>query len=134
MPSVRTAGFLFEGSATAALHSDLVVEPVDVSLKKPRFGAFHGTDLELILRQRGIDTIAISGITTDVCCDTTAREANARDFRVFFLRDATAANEETMEEAMAVHAATLKTIGLFSEVITTAELLARIDLDSERRS
>jgi nicotinamidase-related amidase len=87
---VKEKGFLNEGTRTAALHEDLEIEPSDVLLEKPRFGAFHGTDLELILRQRGIDTIIISGISTPVCCDTTAREANARDFRVLFLTDATA--------------------------------------------
>ena len=83
-------GFLRQGSESAALHPGLVVEPRDLLLDKPRFGAFHGTDLELILRARGIDTVIISGIATNVCCDTTAREANARDFRVLFLSDGTA--------------------------------------------
>ena len=59
------------------------------ALEKPRFGAFHGTDLELILRSRGIDSVIISGIHTTVCVDTTAREADMRDFRVFFLSDGT---------------------------------------------
>lgn len=126
VPSVRTEGFIYDGSPTAALHPDLTVEPGDVLLKKPRFGAFHGTDLELILRGRGIDTIAISGIAIDICCDTTAREANARDFRVFFLSDATAANEDTADEAAAVEQVTLRTIEMFSEVVTSEELLRRI--------
>jgi hypothetical protein len=51
------------------------------------FGAFHGTDLELILRLRGIDAIIIAGIPTNVCCETTARKATVRDFHVFFLSD-----------------------------------------------
>ena len=57
------------------------LDPHDILLEKPRFGAFYGTDLELILRAHGIDTVIISGISTPVCCDTTAREAQARDFR-----------------------------------------------------
>jgi len=60
------------------------------SSTKPRFGAFQGTDLELILRSRGIDTVIVTGVATNVCCDTTAREAAVRDFRVFFLSDGTA--------------------------------------------
>ncbi len=43
-------GILDKGSLSAALHKDLVVDPRDILLDKPRFGAFHGTDLELILR------------------------------------------------------------------------------------
>lgn len=72
-------GFIAKGSETAALHSRLVVEPRDILLEKPRFGAFHGTDLELILRSRGIDTLIVTGLATNVCCETTAREATVRD-------------------------------------------------------
>jgi ureidoacrylate peracid hydrolase len=88
-PIVKT-GILNKGSAAAALHQKLVVDARDVLLDKPRFGAFHGTDLELILRSGGIDTLIITGIATNVCCETTAREAAVRDFRVLFLRDGTA--------------------------------------------
>jgi ureidoacrylate peracid hydrolase len=56
----------------------LVVDPRDILLDKPRFGAFHGTDLELILRARGINTVIIAGIATNVCCETTARKAAVR--------------------------------------------------------
>jgi len=78
-------GIITKGSESAALHKGLVIGPDDVLLEKPRFGAFHGTDLEMILRTRGIDTVIISGIATNVCCETTAREAMVRDFRVLFL-------------------------------------------------
>jgi nicotinamidase-related amidase len=87
------AGILDKGSESAALHKRLVIDSRDILLDKPRFGAFHGTDLESILRTRGIDTIIVSGIATNVCCETTAREAMVRDFRVFFLSDGTATRE-----------------------------------------
>jgi ureidoacrylate peracid hydrolase len=117
VPPVKEEGFLNQGTRTAALHDDLVVEP----------GAFHGTDLELILRSRGIDTIVISGISTPVCCDTTAREANARDFRVLFLSDATATNAGDSEEAAKYQRATLDVIdGLFGQVLTMDELLQKL--------
>ena len=74
-------------SEAAALSPRLKVEPSDVVLVKPRYGAFTGTDLDLILRARGIDTVIIGGIATNVCCDTTAREACMRDYKVFFLSD-----------------------------------------------
>src|SRR5947207_379556 len=80
---------LGRGARTAELHERLVVDERDVVVEKPRFGAFYGTDLEAILRSHGVDTVIISGIATDVCCDTTAREANSRDFRVLFLIDVT---------------------------------------------
>src|SRR6266511_1276782 len=77
-PPVKDA-LVTKGAESAAPHKGLVVDALDILLDKPRFGAFHGTDLELILRTRGIDTIIISGIATNVCCETTAREAMVRD-------------------------------------------------------
>lgn len=124
VPKVR-AGFLNKGAESAALHSGLVVEQRDLLLEKPRFGAFHGTDLELILRARGVDTIIIAGISTPVCCDTTAREANARDFRVLFLSDGTA----TFGPQAAKHQkVTLELLdGLFAQVLTVDEIVKKID-------
>jgi nicotinamidase-related amidase len=126
-PFVRDEGLINSGTRTAALHEDLVVEPSDFLLEKPRFGAFHGTDLELILRHHGIDTIIISGIDTGVRCDTTAREANARDFRVLFLSDGTACNQNPIEAATRHQQAALELIGaLFAQVLTIEEVLQKI--------
>ena len=122
-PPIRD-GALNQGAPSAALHPDLVVEERDVPLEKPRFGAFHGTDLELILRSLGIDTIIITGISTPVCCDTTAREAHARDFRAFLISDATAT---TGPDADDTQRQTLEILDhLFCHVLTVDEVLAKI--------
>lgn len=127
IPAVRE-GILNKGSETAALHSDLVIAPSDILLEKPRFGAFHGSDLEVILRARGIHTLIISGISSAVCCDTTAREANARDFRVLFLSDGTATSVSDPKMAEERHQAALNVLdGLFAQVLTVDELLQKID-------
>lgn len=121
-------GILNQGSESAALHPRLLIEDEDVVLEKPRFGAFHGTDLELILRSRGIDTIIISGIATNVCCETTAREAMVRDFHVFFLRDGTAAVGLGGATADELQRATIANIGsLFAQVLTVDEMLKKIE-------
>ena len=134
VPDIKHEGLLNRGSKTAELHSELCVDPRDVVLEKPRFGAFYATDLELILRSNGIDTIIISGIATDVCCDTTAREANARDFRVLFLSDGTATNDPDAERNRAAQAATLEMIeSLFGQVLTVDEVLVKIE-DGRHRS
>ena len=121
-------GVINKGAESAALHDGLTVEEGDILLDKPRFGAFHGTDLELILRSRGIDTIIVTGIATNVCCETTAREANVRDFHVFFLSDGTstfAIGDLTKEE---IQKASCTTLGaLFAQVITVDEMIAKID-------
>ena len=59
-------------------------EPV---IDKPGKGAFYQTDLELMLRNRGINTLFVAGVTTEVCVNTTVREANDRGFRCIVLAD-----------------------------------------------
>ena len=125
-PAVK-AGILAKGSASAALHKGLVVDARDILLDKPRFGAFQSTDLELILRSRGIDTIIISGIATNVCCEMTAREAMVRDFHVFFLSDGTATAEMGGASAAELQKATLATLGfLFAQVLTVDEMIQKL--------
>jgi ureidoacrylate peracid hydrolase len=121
-------GILDKGSVSAALHKDLVVDPRDILLDKPRFGAFHCTDLELILRKRGIDTIIISGVATNVCCETSAREAAVRDFRVIFLSDGTATAPMGDLSAADLQKATCTTLGfLFAQVLTVDETIRKIE-------
>ena len=123
IPKIKD-GLLNNGNEAAAFHPALHIEPSDVLLEKPRFGAFHGTDLEVILRSRGIDTIIISGISTPICCDTTAREAHARDFRVFFLSDGTAT---TGDDGDACQKATLGVLAdMFAQVLTVEEMSYKI--------
>lgn len=124
-------GVIDKGSPSAALHDDLHVADGDVLLDKPRFGSFHGTDLELILRSKGIDTIIVSGIATNVCCETTAREANVRDFRVFFLDDGTATFGVGALSAEDIQVATCATLGaFFAQVISTEAMIERIQAAS----
>jgi ureidoacrylate peracid hydrolase len=120
-------GILNKGSESAALHKELVIDPRDILLDKPRFGAFHGTDLELILRARGIDTVIVSGVSTNICCETTAREATVRDFRVFFLSDGTATSSMGDLSAEELQKATCATLGfLFAEVLTVDRMIEKI--------
>jgi ureidoacrylate peracid hydrolase len=127
-PEVFDNKMLFKGEALAALHPALRVDPRDVLLEKPRFGAFHNTDLELVLRGRGVDTIIISGIATNVCCETTAREAMVRDFHVFFLSDGTSTSAFPGASAADLQRVTLATLGLlFAQVLTVGEMIAKIE-------
>jgi len=126
IPQVRD-GMITDGSPSAELHQNLLVEDGDIVLKKVRFGAFHGTDLELILRTKGIDSLIISGLDTNICCDTTAREANVRDFRVFFLSDGTSTygiGDLSAEEIQRVTCATLGMV--FAQVLSVAEMIRKI--------
>ena len=111
----------------AALHPRLVVDAQDIILETPRFGAFHGTDLELILRPRGIDSIIVTGIASNVGPETTVREAVARDFRVFLLSDGTSAQALGGLTAEEAQRASLATLGaLFAQVLTLDEMIEKI--------
>ncbi|MCK5773679.1 MAG: cysteine hydrolase, partial [Thermoplasmata archaeon] len=82
-------------------------------LEKTMYSAFMGTDLDQRLRGQGVDSILIAGVMTDLCCETTARDAFMRGFRVYFLADCTASATE------ARHIASLSVISEgFGEVMT----------------
>ncbi len=127
IPAIK-AGLINKGNPQAELHREIVVGRGDIILEKPRYGAFHGTDLELILRNRGIESVIITGICTNVCCETTAREANVRDFKVFFISDATATfdtPEASADQIQPIVLATLK--AAFAQVEDTASMIRKLE-------
>ncbi|MGQ9586973.1 MAG: isochorismatase family protein [Thermoplasmata archaeon] len=87
-------------------------------IRKSKYSAFVGTDLEKTLRSRGASSVLITGVMTHLCCETTARDAFMRDFDVFFVIDGTASETEDL------HVSSLKTLADgFAIPVTTAEVL-----------
>ena len=118
----RLAG-LDEASDGYKVFPALEVAKGDVIVKKIKYSAFtaNSSDIDTRLKARGVDTVLIAGTLTNVCCESTARDAMLLDYRVVMLSDANATL--TDEE----HAATLNTFAMFfGDVLSVDEALTRI--------
>jgi nicotinamidase-related amidase len=113
---VPQAQCLVDGSPAAEIVDALAPQDGDVIMTHKRVGAFSATQLDTILRTRGIDTVAVFGVATNISVESTARQASDLGYRTIIVSDASSAADEP------AHEATLATMGLLSEIATVAEV------------
>ncbi|MBM7570224.1 cysteine hydrolase family protein [Aquibacillus albus] len=128
------------GSWNVELIDQIVPDEDDVIVDKPYFGGFSGTDLDVLLRGMGVETIIICGTVTNVCCETTARQAHEKEYKVIFLSDGTAAGDKpdmgwgpvSAEENHRVALTTLAT--LFCQVSPTDQIIDEMKEKREKKA
>lgn len=125
------AAVFVKGSTGWEIREELLEKEYVCIVDKNLPGSFTGTGLEDLLRSMGIDTIVICGYMTQMCCDTTARQAVHLGFSVEFLSDATGtldvANDAGKITAAELHKAILITQAMrFSEVISTDKWIKKL--------
>jgi ureidoacrylate peracid hydrolase len=119
LPALAEVKSLAAGTWDAELVDELVPRPEDFVVDKNRYSAFYGTGLEPILTSLGISRLVICGVTTNMCVETTARDASQRDYRTFVVEDATGELDPDR------HATALATLGFGFGWITSVEEVTR---------
>lgn len=127
----RRLAQLDEGAEEFKLYPKLEALGTDLRVKKIKYSALiaHSSNLDEVLKQRGIESLIITGTATNVCCESTARDAMMLDYRVIMLSDGNAAQTD------AEHAASLNNCALFfGDVMSTDEAIARMVPVAQRTS
>ncbi|WP_243770072.1 cysteine hydrolase family protein [Amycolatopsis acidicola] len=131
-PPVAAGEALVDGGRGAEIHPALTPLPGEPVIKKHRYNSFYATDLEIILRGLGVETVVLTGMTTECCVLGTARGALERGFRSVVLPDACASCDYPdlgagPMSAAEMHLAALRVMSLTSsQLIGTDDFLARL--------
>lgn len=112
---------IIEGTKAAQILSEVLPLPEEKVIPKKRYSAFFNTDLHHYLQLHNIRQLMIAGIMTNLCCETTARDAFMHDYEVYFLSDGRATSH------LEYHEATLLNLGYgFAHIVTCQEMMDAI--------
>jgi ureidoacrylate peracid hydrolase len=118
LPQIKGTGGMVRDTWDAEIVDELAPQPGDRVIDKTRYSAFYGTDLEAQLSALSVDTLIVCGVTSNVCVESTVRDAFFRDIRIIVPSDATAAVTPEM------HASALRNFEYsFGPVVTTDDLV-----------
>lgn len=119
-------GMCLEGSPESEIHESISPLPDEKVIPKHRYSAFYNTDLETVLRVLKLEDLVISGVMTNMCVESTTRDAYYRDYRVLLPADATGSINEEM------HVASLLNLAFgFAWVTDTQTILSQLDGSEE---
>ncbi|CAI9297762.1 unnamed protein product [Lactuca saligna] len=90
---------IIDGTPDSELMPEIGRREEELVVEKNTYSGFRGTQLEERLKDMGVEEVIVTGVMTNLCCETTAREAFVRGFRVFFSTDATATSSEELHQA-----------------------------------
>ncbi|KAL4571657.1 hypothetical protein LXL04_018420 [Taraxacum kok-saghyz] len=90
---------VIDGTPDSELMPEIGRRDEELVVEKNTYSGFRGTQLEERLKDMGVEEVIVTGVMTNLCCETTAREAFVRGFRVFFSTDATATSSEELHQA-----------------------------------
>ena len=116
-PGLRERRSLVDGEWDAEIVPELTPRVDEFVVDKNRFSAFYGTSLDTILRSLDIRTLIVCGVTTNMCVESTVRDAGQRDYRVYVVRDAVGELDRTRHE----HALAAMAFG-FAYVVDRSEI------------
>jgi ureidoacrylate peracid hydrolase len=108
------------GTWGAEFYAGIQPQEDDVIITKHRYSAFLGTDLDMILRSRGVRSLLISGVGTNVCVESTLRDGYMRDYYIVLLEDCVGATD------LELHQATLKNVKLHFGTVTDSNQVKRL--------
>ena len=118
---IKEAGRLKEGAADAKICRDISPQPPDIVVTKRKSSSFVGTDLEIILRSRDVDTLILTGVSSLGSVESTARSAFDLDYRLLVISDGCADRDPAANEMAVTHF-----LPRISTVCTTDEFITAI--------
>lgn len=121
-PGSHDAQAMVAGTWDAEITDELAPEESEFVVDKQRYSGFYNTNLELILRDLGVDTLVIVGVTTNICVESTVRDAFFRDYKIIVLEDCTGAVDDLMQEG-SIHSFRYG----FADVMTVDEFLKKVE-------